>query len=133
MVSVNGSPGTYTDRAMEIENTTFGTITIDGKTYEHDVVIRLSGEVVKRKKKLSKKYYGTSHILSKDEAKFVYEQGCSQLIVGSGQKGNVRLSPEAEAYFAKKDCKVLLQPTPEAIKVFNKSHSKKIGLFHVTC
>ncbi len=27
-------------------------ITIDGKTYEHDVVIRLSGEVMKRKKKL---------------------------------------------------------------------------------
>ena len=34
-------------RAMEIEGTTFGTITIDGKTYEHDVIIRLSGEVVK--------------------------------------------------------------------------------------
>ena len=29
-------------RAMEIEGTTFGTITIDGKTYEHDVIIRLS-------------------------------------------------------------------------------------------
>ena len=28
---------------MEIERTTFGTITIDGKTYEHDVIIRLSG------------------------------------------------------------------------------------------
>jgi hypothetical protein len=69
----------YKDHAMEIENTTFGTITIDGKTYEHDVLIRLSGEVVKRKKKLSKKYYGTSHVLSKDEAKFVYEQGCKQL------------------------------------------------------
>jgi hypothetical protein len=38
---------------MEIGGTTFGTITIDGKTYEHDVIIRLSGEVVKRKKKLS--------------------------------------------------------------------------------
>jgi hypothetical protein len=35
---------------MEIESTTFGTITIDGKTYEHDVVIRLSGDVVKRYK-----------------------------------------------------------------------------------
>jgi hypothetical protein len=100
---------------MEIENTTFGSITVDGKTYEHDVLIRLSGEVVKRKKKLSKKYYGTSHVLSKDEAKFVFERGCNQLIVGSGQMGNVRLSPEAEAYFAKKDCKVLLRPTPEAI------------------
>ena len=59
---------------MEIESTTFGTITIDGKTHEHDVVIRLSGETVKRKKKLSKKYYGTSHVLSKDEAKFVFER-----------------------------------------------------------
>ena len=49
---------------MEIERTTFGTITIDGKTYEHDVIIRLSGEVARRKKKLSKKYYGTSHVLS---------------------------------------------------------------------
>ena len=36
---------------MEIERTTFGTITIDGKTYEHDVIIRLSGEVARRKKK----------------------------------------------------------------------------------
>jgi hypothetical protein len=35
---------------MEIERTTFGTITIDGKTYEHDVIIRLSGEVARRKK-----------------------------------------------------------------------------------
>ena len=118
---------------MEIENTTFGSITVDGKTYEHDVLIRLSGEVEKRKKKLSKKYYGTSHVLSKDEAKFVFERGCNQLIVGSGQMGNVRLSPEAEAYFAKKDCKALLRPTPEAIQVFNNSRSKKIGLFHVTC
>jgi len=83
---------------VEIENTTFGTITMDGKTYEHDVVVRLSGEVVKSKKKLSKKYYGTSHVLSKDEAKFVFEKGCEQLIVGSGQIGNVRLSPEAEPF-----------------------------------
>jgi hypothetical protein len=43
------------------------------------VIIRLSGEVAKRKKKLSKKYYGTSHVLSEDEAKFVFEKGCEQL------------------------------------------------------
>src|SRR5215216_3564816 len=120
-------------QAMEIEGTTFGTITIDGKTYEHDVIIRLSGEVVKRNNKLSKKYYGTSHVLSKDEAKFVFEKGCEQLVLGSGQIGNVHLSPEAEAYFAKQGCKVLLQPTPEAIRAFNRSQAKKIGFFHVTC
>ncbi len=118
---------------MEIERTTFGAITIDGKTYEHDVIIRLSGEVERRKKKLSKKYYGTSHVLSKDEAKFIYEDGCEQLILGSGQMGNVHLSPEAQTYLAKKGCTVLLQPTPKAIHTFNHSHAKKIGLFHVTC
>ena len=111
---------------MEIEGTTFGTITIDGQTYEHDVIIRLSGEVVKRKKKLSKKYYGTSHVLSKDEAKFVFEDGCEQLILGSGQMGNVHLSPEAQAYFAKKGCTVLLQPTPRAIHTFNNSAGSRV-------
>ena len=118
---------------MRINHTAFGEITIDGKTYDHDVIIRLSGEIAKRKKKLSKKLYGTSHIVSKDEAKFVFEKGCRQLILGSGQDGNVRLSPEADAYFAKKHCGVVIKPTPKAILAFNEAHGKKIGLFHVTC
>jgi hypothetical protein len=46
---------------MPIEHTEFGSITIDGKTYEHDVIIRLSGKVDKRQKKLSKELYGTSY------------------------------------------------------------------------
>ena len=88
---------------------------------------------MKRKKKLSKRLYGTSHVVSKDEAKFVFEKGCRQLILGSGQEGNVQLSPEAQAYFAKKDCQVVIQPTPQAIPAFNEAHGKKVGLFHVTC
>ena len=118
---------------MSIENTEFGRITIDGKTYDHDVIIHLSGEVTKRHKKLSKEEYGTSHIISKAEAEDVLEKGCNQLIVGSGQQGNVRLSPEARAYFDKKGCQVILQPTPEAIRLFNESRKKKVGLMHVTC
>jgi hypothetical protein len=118
---------------MKIDSTIFGAITIDGRTYQHDVVVRLSGEVVKRKKKLSKKLYGTSHVLSKDEAKFLFEKGCDQVVIGSGQMGNVHLSPEAEAYFKGKGCEVVLKPTPEAIRMFNRSRAKRIGLFHVTC
>ncbi len=118
---------------MAIDATQFGNITIDGETYEHDVIIRLSGKVEKRKKKLSKEQYGTSHMISKDEAKFIYENGCETLVVGAGQEGNVRLSPEASDYFKKKGCKVVLQPTPEAIRAFNQSRGKTIGLMHVTC
>ena len=118
---------------MKIDSTIFGAIKIDGKIYQHDVVVRLSGEVVKRKKKLSKKLYGTSHVLSKDEAKFLFEKGCDQVVIGSGQMGNVHLSPEAEADFERRCCEVVLRPTPEAIRMFNWSRAKRIGLFHVTC
>ena len=106
---------------MRIDATEFGAVTIDAKTYEHDVIIRLSGKVEKRRKRLSKEKYGTSHIVSKEEAKFVFEDGY------------VRLSPEASAYFDKKRCRVILQPTPEAIVSFNRSRDKKIALIHVTC
>jgi len=118
---------------MRIDRSEFGSITINGKTYDHDVTIGLSGEVGKRKKKLSKQEYGTSHIVSKDEAKSVFAKGCDQIIIGSGQEGNVRLSPEAEDYFAKKGCEVLLQPTQQAIRSFNQSAKHKIALMHVTC
>ena len=118
---------------MPIDGTTFGSIAIDGKTYEHDVIIRLSGQVEKRRKKLSKEKYGTSHIVSKEEAKFIYEDGSDLLIIGAGQEGNVRLSPEASDYFEKKGCAVTAQPAPEAIRSFYESRSRKIGLMHVTC
>jgi hypothetical protein len=121
------------EKTMRIDATEFGAVTIDAKTYEHDVIIRLSGKVEKRRKRLSKEKYGTSHIVSKEEAKFVFEGGCEVLIVGAGQDGNVRLSPEASAYLDKKRCRVILQPTPEAIVSFNRSRDKKIALIHVTC
>jgi hypothetical protein len=95
-------------------------------------IIQLSGKIEKRRK-LSKEKYGTSHIISQAEAKYVFEDGCDVLIVGAGHNGNVSLSQEASDYFDKKACRVILQPTPEAIRFFNQSHEKKIGLMHVTC
>jgi hypothetical protein len=118
---------------MKIDKTEFGSITVAGKTYEHDVVVRLSDKVVKRKKKLSKRLYGTSHTISEDEARFVFEKGCKELILGTGQYGNASLSPEAAAFLKKKGCKVIAKPTPKAIRIYNLTRKPKVGLFHVTC
>ena len=114
---------------MKIEGTTFGAITIDGKTYDHDVVVRLSGEIIKRKKKLSKRL---SHAFGR-RGKVCLSDGMRRNHHRLRQMGNVHLSPEAKAYFEKHGCKVLLKPTAEAITAFNRSHGKKVGLFHVTC
>jgi hypothetical protein len=116
-----------------IDQTTFGSITIEGESLEHDVLIRLDGQVKKRKKKLSKAVYGTSHIVSLEEARHVYEQGAQRVILGTGQYDSVRLSDEAANYFQKKQCQVELLATPQAIQTWNESEGAVIGLFHVTC
>ena len=116
-----------------IQGTEFGSITVDNKVYDHDVVIRLSGKVKKRKKKLSKKEYGTSHTVSLAEAEHIYREGAERLIIGTGQEGNVKLSKEADDYFKAKQCEVQLSPTPDAVKAWNQAEGKTIGVFHVTC
>jgi hypothetical protein len=116
-----------------ISNTGFGYITIESSKIEHDILIRLSGEIEKRKKKLSKAVYGTSHTISLEEAKHIYQDGAERLIIGSGQEDMVRLSEEAVDYFKKKKCKVDLHPTPKAIEYWNNATGSIIGLFHVTC
>jgi hypothetical protein len=117
----------------EINETDFGSITIEGKRYEHDVVIRLDGKVKKRKKKLSKAVYGTSHIVAVAEVEKLYEKGCEKLIVGCGQYGALRLSEEADDFLKRRKCAVEIHRTPASIKIWNDSTGKTIGLFHVTC
>jgi hypothetical protein len=117
----------------KIDGTVFGAITIKGEKYERDVIIRLGGQVKKRKKKLSKALYGTSHVISLAEAKHIHQKGSERLIVGAGQFGLVELSDEASNYLARKGCKVDLMPTKEAVQTWNEAQGAVIGLFHVTC
>ena len=116
-----------------IDDTIFGSIIIAGEKYEHDVIIRMNGTVKKRKKKLSKQIFGTSHVISLPEAEHVYEEGAARIIIGTGQSGMVKLSEEAITFFQLKKCAVEMLPTPEAIRRWNKAESHTIGLFHVTC
>ena len=116
-----------------IDGTEFGSITVGGDTYDHDIVIRLSGNVKKRKKKLSKERYGTSHTVSVEEAEHIYDDGAEQVIVGTGQHGVLKLSDEAETYFKDHGCSVQALPTPDAVKVWNEAEGKTIAMFHVTC
>ena len=117
----------------KINNTKFGSITVAGEKYEKDILIRLNGKVEKRKKRLSKEVFGTSHTISLAEAEYVYEEGVQRIIIGTGQSGKVELSDEAAVFFQQKKCNVDLLPTPEAVRCWNDAESPAIGLFHITC
>ncbi|MDZ7724322.1 MAG: MTH938/NDUFAF3 family protein [candidate division KSB1 bacterium] len=116
-----------------INSTSFGSITIDGTEYSHDVIIHLDGKISKRKKKLSKKETGSSHLFSEQEAKHIYQSGTGKIILGTGQNGVLKVSDEAMQYFEKKHCTLEICPTPRAIEYWNKESGPIVGLFHVTC
>jgi hypothetical protein len=59
--------------------------------------------------------------------------GMAKWTSGKRSSRKSSMSPEASAYFEKNDCRILIEPTPEAIRLFNQSRAKKIGLMHVTC
>ena len=116
-----------------IGKTKFGWILVEDKKHKHDILIRLNGSIEKRKKKLSKDLYGTSHLLSLAEAKYIYEEGAALVLIGTGQTGYVTLTEEAAEFFKQKECTVELYPTSEAIQRWNELKGPAIGLFHVTC
>lgn len=116
-----------------VNKTSFGSITISGNNYDHDVVIDLKGKVKKRKKKLSKEVYGTSHKVSLAEAEYIMDKGAEMIIIGNGQYGALEISDEAREYFIKKNCQVRQLQTPDAIDEWNKKSGKVVAMFHVTC
>jgi hypothetical protein len=99
-----------------IDGAEFGSITMDGLDIGYDVLIRLSGEIKKRKKNLSKAVFGTSHTISLEEAKYIFEKGTKRLIVGSGHNSMVELSKEASDYFKKRKSELIYYPP---LKPFN--------------
>jgi hypothetical protein len=122
----------------KIVKTRFGSITVREPggakvAYDHDLWIDLEGKVHKRKKKLSKQVFGTSHTLSQAEAEHIYQVGAETLIIGTGQYGLVELSDEAVAYLAARTVDVRMEPTPDAIELWNEHQGRAIGLFHITC
>ena len=97
------------------------------------MLIRLDGTIGKRKKKLSKEIYGTSHKISFDEAEYIYEEGAEKLLIGTGQYNQVTLSDEARNFFNEHQITVILEAIPRAAELWNTAEGNVIGLFHVTC
>ena len=80
---------------MQIEKFSFGEITIDGVTYEHDVVID-HGKIRKRNKKPSKKLQDTfGHTPLSAAEKIPWK--CRRLVIGTGAYGNLPVMDDVKA------------------------------------
>ena len=116
-----------------IQSTRFGEVTIGDKTYTKDLYIYPDGTIKKRKKKLAKELYGTSHQLGPKELKKLCKKKPEIIIVGSGQQGALSLTKKGEAFLKKEGVKYKVLSTPDAVRSYNKEKRRKALLIHVTC
>jgi hypothetical protein len=117
--------------ATHIDRFTFGSIRIDGVTYEHDVVIA-RGRVRKRKKKASKPFRGAfGHTPVSIEENIPWD--CRCLVVGTGADGALPVMEEVKQEAARREVDLLTVPTREAIRVLQADPKDTNAILHVTC
>jgi hypothetical protein len=115
---------------MQFQSFSFGSVRIDGVTYEHDVVID-GDDVRKRKKKPSKKYRETfGHTpLSLDEE---IPWKCRRLVVGTGT-GALPVMEQVKREAERRKVELLIMPTALAIEVLQQGPKGSNAILHVTC
>ena len=115
---------------MDFEKFSFGSIRIDGTTYDHDVVID-RGEVRKRKKKPSQEFrdaFGPTPV-SPNEA---IPWKCRRLVIGTGT-GALPIMEEVKDEARRRKIKLLILPTVEAIEELKQHPDDTNAVLHVTC
>jgi len=112
-----------------IEDYHFGSITINGKTYNNDVIVH--GEEM-----LNENWWREEgHNMAIEDLKDMPDQ-FETLVIGNGASGVCNVPEETIDYVKEKDVEVIVQMTGEAVKTYNQllSDGKDVvGAFHLTC
>lgn len=116
---------------MRFEDLSFGSIRIDGVTYECDVVIA-RGKIRKRKKKPSKPFrdqYGHTPLSVGEEIPWK----CRRLVVGTGAHGAMPVMKDVRLEAERRKVELLILPTAQAMEVLNQDPGETNAILHVTC
>jgi hypothetical protein len=115
---------------MRFEAFSFGSIRIDGVTYQHDVVID-RGHVRKRKKKPSKKFrdaFGHTPLSVEEDIPWK----CRRLVIGTGT-GALPVMDEVKREAKRRRVELVILPTSEAIAELKQYPDRANAVLHVTC
>ena len=116
---------------VRFQSFAFGSVRIDGKTYDHDVVLD-RGVIRKRDKKASRPlrsaYGHTPLSLSED-----IPWDCHRLVIGTGAQGALPLVPELRREAERRGVELLVLPTADAIALLEKGPEGTNAVLHLTC
>src|SRR5437870_505619 len=116
---------------MRIEGFSFGTIRIDGETFDRDVVID-RGAVRLRKKKPSKRFRDEfGHTPLSVEERIPWK--CTRLVIGTGADRALPVMPDVLEEAKRRGVQVKVVGTVEAIQLLRSAGSKTNAVLHITC
>ena len=118
------------EAGLGFEAFSFGSIRINGMTYEYDVVID-RGHVSKRNKKPSKKFrsaFGHTPLSIEEDIPWK----CRRLVVGTGT-GALPITDEVKREADRREVELVILPTTDAIKTLQENPAKTNAILHVTC
>src|SRR6516162_6161059 len=116
---------------MRFDKFEFGSIEIDGVTWQSVVVID-RGAIRKRKKTASKQFrdeFGHTPLSIEEDIPWK----CRRLVIGTGAYGRLPVMKEVEREAERREVEVLMVPTAEAIKALSKDAKETNAILHVTC
>jgi len=115
---------------MHFGEFSFGSLQIDGRTYEEDVVIE-RGEIRKRKKRPSKKFRDDfGHTPLSIEEKIPWK--CKRLVIGTGAYGRLPVMKEVQVEAERRHVELVVVPTNDALRLMERE-SDANAILHVTC
>lgn len=110
-----------------IENYSFGQIKIDGKSYQHDVIVY---------KGVVKSWWRVSgHEVILRDIEEIVEKSPQIVIFGAGVSGLMRVTKEVKDFLKESGIEIIETNTQEAILKFNELSKTKdvVGALHLTC
>ena len=109
----------------------FGSVRVDGVTYDHDLIID-RGKVRKRKKAASRKFrdeYGHTPLSAAEEIPW----RCRRLVIGTGADGALPVMTQVREEALRRHVELVVLPTEQAIGVLTGTTKDTNAILHLTC
>lgn len=117
---------------MDVLYPGFGRIVVEGKSYDHDVVIE-KGQVRPRDKRPSKPLKARYRHTPLSSGEDLPWSG-SGLIVGSGYSGQLQVTPDVTQEATRRGVELTVMPTAQAVELLADIDSGEVNaVLHVTC
>jgi hypothetical protein len=116
---------------MKFTGYRFGSIQVDGVTYEHDLIID-RGKIRKRNKAASRKFRGAYGHTPLSVAEDIPWR-CRRLVIGTGAGGALPVMQQVRDEARRLKIDLVVLPTPEAISALGGAAADTNAILHLTC